>query len=91
MANVFFFSERRPQAPFSSVFVAAEAAAPLRARWSGEQGERDNILEVVLTAMILKLAQYLVNVSLAQISVVNATKAEVLRLGAMRLEDVVTL
>ena len=55
MANVFFFSDLRPQAPFSSVLLAvAEAAAPLMARWRGEQGERESSFEVAFTAIILK-------------------------------------
>ena len=51
MANVFFFSDLRPQAPFSSCLVTAAVEAALRA--VALVAVRLSSLEVALTAMVL--------------------------------------
>jgi len=56
MANVFFFSDLRPQAPFSSLTAAVEAA--LKTWKRGEDDPelvRDNNFDVAFTAIFLKL------------------------------------
>ena len=50
MANVFFFSDLRPHAPFSSCLVAVAVEAALRAL--ARVAVRLRSLEVALTAMI---------------------------------------
>ena len=53
MANVFFFSDLRPHAPFSSCLVAVAVEAALMA--VALVAVRLSSLEVALTAMILSL------------------------------------